>query len=107
MFDAISRLFDKAAHKSRSGQADGYPFDFDASLRFVRLATGIDFWPTHSNYDNYQQLGCVSGFMPQQDATVWATMFGKDPFGPIASALPENLQYQITIPGLNKQMPQY
>lgn len=90
----------------RNGAADGYPFDLDGSLRTVRPKTGKDYWPTHSNADNFQQLGAVSGFMPLQDAMVFAMGYGKMPSGPIVSALPENLAWQITVPGLTKMLPQ-
>lgn len=92
-------------HKSRAGQVDHYPFDFDASLRYVTPKTGIDVFPTPWNGDSFAQLGQVSGLMPQMDGRVWAQGWGRDPFGPIVSALPVNIQWQITVPGLNKQMP--
>lgn len=93
-------------HRTRGGASDGYPFDFDASQRWTRPSTGIDYWPSHSNRDNYAQLGCVSGFWPQQDAIVWGAGFARAPFGP--STMPVvNLQYVMTIPGLTKQLPQY
>lgn len=101
--DAFMRLM---GHHSRAGAVDGYPFDLDASLRYVRPKTGVDYYPTHSNRDNFAKLGLVGGFLPQMDNRVWAQGYGKNPSGPIVSALPENLQWQITIPGLNKQMPQ-
>lgn len=92
-------------HRSRAGQIDKYPFDLDASLRYVTPKTGIDRWPYPWNGDSFAQLGCVSGFMPQADAFVWAQGYGRDPYGPIVSALPVNLQWQINVPGLNKQQP--
>lgn len=92
-------------HKSRAGARDRYPLDLDASERFTRLKTGIDYYPTHSNKDDFAKLGAVSGIMPQFDGRVWGQMYGKDPFGPIVSALPVNLQWQITVPGLNKMLP--
>lgn len=92
-------------HKSRAGQVDHYPFDLDASERFCRPKTGIDHFPVPWNGDSFAQLGCVSGFMPQADGFVYGQMWGKDPFGPIVSALPVNLQWQINIQGLDKQMP--
>lgn len=99
------RLFPTIGHKSRAGQVDHYPFDLDASERITRPKTGIDKFPIPWNGNNFAQLGCVSGIMPQNDAYVWAHMWGKDPTGPIVSALPVNLQWQINVPGLNKQMP--
>ena len=97
----------KMGFKPRNGAADAYPFDLDGSMRFVRPKTGIDFYPSHINADSFAKLGLVSGFLPQQDIRVWSQGFGKMPSGPIVSALPENLQWQITVPGLNKQLPQY
>lgn len=102
-----SGLLAKMGFKPRNGAADAYPYDLDGSLRFVRPKTGIDFYPSHSNADNFQKLGAVSGLMPQQDIRIWSQGFGKMPSGPIVSALPENLQWQITVPGLTKQLPQY
>lgn len=96
----------KAAHKPRNGASDGYPFDLDASMRFVRPRTGIDVFPSHDNAGSFAQLGAISGFLPQMDSLVWAQGYGKLPSGPIVSAIPENLQYQINIPGLTKYMPQ-
>lgn len=89
--------------KPRNGHGDGYPFDLDASERLTRFKTGIDFWPTHSNTDNFAKIGLYEGLMPQQDVLVWAQGYGKDPSGPIMSELPINLTWQMTIPGLNKQ----
>lgn len=92
-------------HKSRAGRVDHYPYDLDASERFVRPRTGIDYWPYPWNGDSFAQLGCVSGFLPQMDGRVWGQMYGRDPYGPIVSALPVNLQWQINVPGLHKQLP--
>lgn len=102
-------------HKSRAGRVDNYPFDLDASERVVRPKTGIDIFPMPNNAVNFAQLGQVSGLMPQVDYMVWGQMWGRDPYGPIMgtldaalvsrNALPVNLQWQTTIPGLNKQMP--
>ena len=92
-------------HHPRNGAADGYPFDFDASLRHVRPPTGYDYFPTHSNADNFQKLGLVSGFLNQMDQLVFNQSYGKLASGPIVSTLPENLQWQINIQGLDKQMP--
>lgn len=99
------KLWPTIGHKSRAGKVDSYPFDLDASERITRPKTGIDKFPIPWNGNNFAQLGCVSGLMPQNDSFVWAHMWGKDPFGPIVSALPVNLQWQINVPGLNKQMP--
>lgn len=91
----------------RNGASDGYPFDLDASLRYVRPKTGLDIFPQPNNWNSFDKLGCVSGLLPQMDGRIWAQAYGARPFGPIASNLPENLQWQINIPGLNKQLPQY
>lgn len=107
------RLWPTIGHKSRAGRVDHYPFDLDASERITRPKTGIDKFPIPWNGNNFAKLGCVSGIMPQNDAFVWAHMWGKDPFGPIKGSigvgdqygLPINLQWQINIPGLNKQLP--
>lgn len=100
-------LWPTIGHKSRAGAVDYYPFDLDASLRYVTPKTGLDVFPTQTNATNFAKLGQVSGLMPQLDGRVWGQMWGADPFGPIVSALPVNLQWQITVPGLNKQQPQY
>lgn len=98
-----------------------YPLDLDGSLRYTRPKTGIDYWPAHDNANNFQQLGTfmnggfgVSGIFPEQDPLVWAQGYGKDPSGPIVSALPTlaqtqgfatsaQLYWQAMIPGLSKQ----
>jgi hypothetical protein len=97
--------YPKSAAHHPHGDGNGYPFDFDASERFTRPKTGYDFWPTHSNKDNFAKLGCVSGLLPEMDDFVWGQGYGKDPFGPIVSELPVNLQWQVTVPGLNKYAP--
>jgi hypothetical protein len=106
MFDFWG-IFRKNSHHSRGGCVDGYPFDLDASLRHTRPATGVDYWPTHSNIDDFAKLGQVSGFFPQQDVFVWGQAYGKSPSGPDTNPAPINLQYVATIPGLTKQLPQY
>lgn len=98
-------LWPTIGHKPRSGKVDGYPFDLDASERITRPKTGIDFWPTHSNADNFALIGNMSPLEPQMDNFVWGQMWGRDPFGPIMSPMPVNLQWQITVPGLNKLQP--
>src|SRR5579872_3309962 len=87
----------------RNGKVDGYPLDLDGAERHTRFKTGIDFWPIQTNATDFAKLGQVNGFMPQQDQVVWAQGYGKEPSGPIVSILPINLQWQMTIPGLNKQ----
>lgn len=104
----LTFLFPKVGHKSRSGAVDGYPYDLDASLRYTRFKTGIDRFPIQDNGTVWTQLGRmnggegVSGLLPQQDHLVWAQGYGRYPSGPIVSALPENLNWQITVPGLSK-----
>lgn len=89
--------------KSTQEIGANYPLHLDGSLKYTRFKTGYDFWPAHDNADNFAKLGCVDGFMPLQDALVWSQGYGQPAFGPIASELPLNLNWQITIPGLNKQ----
>lgn len=103
MFQWIAKM----AFISRGGARDNYPFDLDASQRNVRPATGIDYFPYHSNKDNFAKLGLVSGFWPLQNDIVWGQGYAKIPFGPYSDFAPVNLQNVITIPGLTKQLPQY
>ena len=107
MLGLTDKWLAKMGFHPRSGASDGYPFDLDGSLRFVRPRTGTEIYPTHSNYDNYAQLGQVSGLLPVMDNLILAMAFGRIPFGPIMSDLPENLQWQVMVPGLNKYQPQY
>lgn len=107
MLGLTDKWLAKMGFHPRSGASDGYPFDLDGSLRYVRPRTGIDLYPTHSNIDNFAKIGFVSGFLPLMDAAVRSMAFGAVPYGPIMSQLPENLQWQIEIPGLNKYQPQY
>ena len=101
------QLWPTIGHKSRAGQVDHYPFDLDASERITRPKTGIDIFPIQTNATDFAKLGSLNAVYPQMDDFVWNQMYGKDPFGPIVSALPVNLQWQITVPGLNKNSPQY
>lgn len=91
------------ARKSTQEVGKNYPLDLDGSLRNTSFKTGYDYWPTHSNADNFAKLGYVAGFMAQQDILVWAQGYGKMPSGPIVSLFPVNLTYQVTVPGLSKQ----
>lgn len=77
--------------------ADHYPYDFDGSERQTRFPTGVDKFPVQS------MIGCVSGFMPQLTRFMLAQHYAKVPSGPGSTAYPLNLQWQIVIPGLNKQ----
>lgn len=94
------------SHKSRAGKVDAYPFDFDASERWTRPKTGADIFPQPNNFNSFAHLGSMPVTLPLQDAFVYGQAYGRDPYGPIVSALPVNLQWQITVPGLNKMMPQ-
>jgi len=84
-----------------------YPIDLDAGLKFTRPRKGFSIFGTPCNANNLQQLGYLNGMFSQQDLFVWMQAIGKMPFGPVTSAPPVNLTSQITIPGLNKQAPQY
>jgi hypothetical protein len=95
-------MFPQIGHRSRAGCRDDYPFDLDASERFVRPKTGIDVFPMPNNAVNFAKLGCISGFMPQLDAFIWAQMYGKNGYGPTNQPFPVNLQWQMTVPGLSK-----
>lgn len=98
----MGKAFPQIGHRSRAGMADGYPFDLDASLRFTRPKTGLDVFPIQWNGTNFAQLGCVSGILQQFDGIVWGQGYGAPGFGPIRSALPVNLQWQMMVPGLVK-----
>lgn len=92
------------AFQARSGCSDGYLFDLDGSDRFTRPRTGIDQFPTHGAGD-FAKLGSLNALAPLNNAFVYGQMYGKIPYGPIMSAIPDNLQWQITLPGLTKYMP--
>jgi hypothetical protein len=89
--------------KSTQEVGRNYPFDFNGAEKHTRFKTGYDYWPTHSNRDNFAKLGLVAGLWAEQDMLVWAQGYGRMPSGPIVSALPVNLTWQITVPGLTKQ----
>jgi len=73
-----------------------YPFNFDASLRYMRPKTGIDFFP-------YPYLiGALNPFWQMQDVFVYQGAFKVAPFGPGTTTQPRNLQNQLQVPGLNK-----
>lgn len=93
-------------HKSRAGKVDNYPFDLDASERITRPKTGADKFPQPNNLNSMAKLGSMTPLLVQLDGAVYAQLYGRDPYGPIVSALPVNLQWQITIPGMSKQLPQ-
>jgi hypothetical protein len=106
MFTIKNKFLAAMAFQPRNGAADGYMFDLDGSIRNVRLKTGIDKFPVPTNNGSFAQLGSMNPLVPLMNAFVYAQAYGKIASGPIASVLPENLQWQITIPGLNKYMPQ-
>lgn len=98
-------LWPTIGHKSRAGKVDHYPYDLDASERVTRPKTGIDIFPQPNNYNSFAKLGSMPVMYAQHDAWIWGQMWGKDPMGPLSSAMPVNLQWQITVPGLSKQLP--
>lgn len=106
MLGLTDKWLSKMGFHPRNGAADGYPYDLDGSLRHVRLKTGVDKWPIHFGGD-FAKLGAVSGILPLMDNEVLSTAYGKVPYGPIMSQYPDNLQWQMLIPGLNKLQPQY
>jgi hypothetical protein len=75
---------------------DGYPLDLDGAERITRFRQGVSPRP-------YPPLiGCVSGFMPQQDITFFNSHIGKTPSGPNVTTVPVNLQWQMVFPALAK-----
>lgn len=82
-----------------------YPLNFDAGEHFMRLRTGIDYFPYPP------RVGIMNAFLPQFDMVVWHSMYRKPPVGPLLDAQPAmagmptpvaNLQYQLAVPGLTK-----
>lgn len=110
MFELIGRILEgrkTVVHDYPSAmvpavEMNGYPFDFDGSLSYVRPKTGRDYFPTVGGDGTIAQIGAVSGFMMQRDASVWAGMTARFPSGPGSTTNPLNLQWQITVPGLSK-----
>lgn len=98
-------LWPTIGHKSRAGKVDAYPFDYDASERFTRPKTGADRFPQPNNHNSMAQLGNMSPMLRLFDTSVLGMAYGRDPYGPIVSALPVNLQWQIVVPGMSKQLP--
>ena len=96
-------LWPTIAHKSRAGKVDDYPFDFDASLRHTRQATGTDSFPLPYNGNSFLYEGSMNATYPLMDRLIWGQAYGKSYYGP--APIP-NLQMQITVPNLNKYMPQ-
>lgn len=82
---------------------DGYPLDLDGSLDYVRPATGWTLWPDCATYPNGYGIGNVSGLMPQMDATVYAQMIARLPWGPSVGGVPADpsrYTYQAVLVGL-------
>ena len=75
------------------------PYDLDASLRYTRPKTGIDYFP----FPN-QPFNVVSGILPLLDAFTYASAVGKTPFGP-AIDTPVDGPLQQIIWQLAKQTP--
>ena len=100
MRDTIRKFFPTAWTPAK--EPNNYPYDLDGSLRYSRFATGIDYFPTVGGDGTIAQIGMVSGFLRQFDATIWAQMTGKKPSGPGVTTVPLNLQWQATVPGLQK-----
>lgn len=73
-----------------------YPYNFDASERFMRPATGRDYFPWP------YQIGALAPGYPMQDVFIYAGAFRVERFGPGTTQLPRNLQYQVQVPGLTK-----
>lgn len=73
-----------------------YPFNFDASERHMRPATGKDFfpWPYF--------IGALQPFWRMQDVFIYQGAFGVAPFGPNTTTRYHNVQNQVQVPGLNK-----
>ncbi len=100
MRDALRKFWPSAWRPAK--EPDNYPTDLDGSLRYVRLATGIDYFPWIGGDGTVAQIGAVNGFMRQLDVRVWSQMTGKVPSGPFSTTSPLNLQWQVTVPGLSK-----
>src|ERR1700733_13202542 len=82
--------------------AHDYRIDLNAGLNYTTPKFGIDHWPSHSNTDNFAQIGYLSPVNPMMNDFVWAQMYGKDPYGPIMNPLPPSINSNITIPRLVK-----
>lgn len=81
----------------RSRDRNGYPFDFDASLRYTRPRVGFDVFPYPTS------IGAISGTLRQFDALIVGYPMAKAPSGPGVTTTPSNLQWQMIVPGLSKQ----
>lgn len=83
-------IWKPAKHKS------GYPLDLDAGERFTRFSQ------TFSEFPYPSIIGCVSGFLPQQDIFLKNKRLGQYPSGPNITTVPVNLQWQTVFPTLAK-----
>lgn len=74
------------------------PVNVDAAINNTRPPMGGIYWaePAPPIY------GALSARMPLQDVFIYAGAFRERPFGPGTTTLPRNLQWQSTVPGLNK-----
>lgn len=91
-----SRPVTNKVDRAGVGYSGQTPYDLDAGERITRGATGVDTWP-------YPPIiGAISGFMPQQDMTIYRGMFKRLPTGPGVTTVPLNFAWQITVPGLTK-----
>lgn len=71
-----------------------YPYDLDASLRYLRPAKQFGYWPEVATYPNGDGIGMVSGICRTFDAVVWAGLIARLPWGPLINAVPPNpVQY--------------
>lgn len=82
-----------------------YPIDVDAGEHFMRLRTGIDYFP------HPPRVGAMQEFLAQADLWIWYNMYKKAAVGPRIDwqqgmgGIPipvANLQYQLAVPGLQK-----
>jgi hypothetical protein len=87
-----------------------YPIDVDAGEHFMRLRTGVDYFP------HPPRIGAMQEFMAQADLWIWFNMYRKAAVGPGTGQMlywtqgmggipvpVANLQNQMSIPGLSKQ----
>lgn len=83
----------------------GYPLNYDAGEHFMRLRTGIDYFPFPP------RIGAMQEFMPQVDMLIYHDMYRKAPSGPTIDFIQgmagvpvplANLQWQLVVPGFNK-----
>ena len=99
-------LLQTMTFQPRNGTSDGYLFDLDGSERFVRPKTGADVFPIQNNGTDFAKLGSLNAVYALMNWFTWGQAYGAIPSGPIMSAIPDNLQWQITVPGLTKGLAQ-